>query len=48
MWDTFARGGIVPDVQIDPAGSIWMRYIEKGTTLHGRIGYFATPTSQMH
>jgi len=42
---SFAREGIVPHVQIDPAGSIWisLRYIEKGTTLHGGIGYFVTP-----
>jgi len=42
MGDTFARGGIVPHVQIDPVGSIWISYIEKGTTLHGGIGYFVT------
>ena len=35
MGDAFARGGIVPHVQIDPAGSMWIRYIENGTTLHG-------------
>jgi len=30
MGDTFARGGIVPHVQIDPTRSIWIRYIKKG------------------
>jgi len=29
--------------QLSSAGSIWICYIEKGTTLHGGIGYFMTP-----
>src|SRR6218665_1601186 len=35
--------GIVPHVQIDPAGSILIRYIERGIKLYGGIGYFVTP-----